>query len=399
MATSMNSDRAAASQEARSCLVEGYAHDRFADVRRIFEENIRDGVDVGASLSVAVAGELVVDLWGGWSDAGRTRPWQQDTLVNVYSVSKTMAAMTILLLADKAVLDPDATVAFYWPEFAQSGKKEVRLRHLLAHSAGLSGWKEPMATTDLFDWEKATTLLARQQPYWEPGSAPGYHGITQGFLLGEVVRRATGEMLGDIFQREIAEPLGADFHLGLDPVHHARVAPMIAERTHDGPPRGTPTELMINAVTNPLLYPFMTEATGTAEWTAAHIYAANGQGNARSIAKAHALLANGGEVGGRRLLSEAWCRRALKLQIEGLDLVLGMPARFGLGFGLPGDWLEAPHSDCIFWPGSGGAMSLVDLRARMSFGYAMNQRGGSGTLVDPRPMKLLRAVWAALSDF
>src|SRR5690606_33325580 len=155
----------------------------------------------------------------------------------------------------------------------------------------------------------------------------------------------------------------------------------------------------INAVTNPLLYPFMTEATGTAEWTAAHIYAANGQRNARSIAKAHALLANGGEVGARRLLSEAWCRRALKLQIEALDLVLGMPARFGLGFGLPGDWLEAPHSDCIFWPGSGGAMSLVDLRARMSFGYAMNQRGGSGTLVDPRPMKLLRAVWAALSDF
>lgn len=381
--------------------VQGFAQDRFAEVQRIFERHIAEGVDVGASLAVSVAGEMVVDLWGGWADADRTRLWREDSLVNVYSVSKTMAAITMLFLADKGGLDLDATVASYWPEFAQGGKEDVRLRHLMAHSAGLSGWKEPMAPTDLFDWEKATTLLARQQPYWRPGSAPGYHGITQGFLVGEVVRRATGDMLGEVFRREIAEPLGADFHLGLDARHFGRVVPMIAERAGSGPPRATPTDLMINAVTNPMLYPFMTDATGTAEWTAAHIYAANGQGNARSIAKVHALLANGGEAGGRgrRLMSEEGCRRALTLQIEGVDLVLGLPARFGMGFGLPGEWLETPHPDCIFWPGSGGAMSLVDLRSRMSFGYAMNQRGGSGTLVDPRAMECLRAVWAALPSF
>lgn len=399
MAASREAEFAEAGGSGRACPVQGFAQDRFVEVRHIFEEHIGNEADVGASLAVSIAGELVVDLWGGWADPDRTRLWQEDSLVNVYSVSKTMAATTVLLLADKGALDLDATVASYWPEFAQGGKEEIKLRHLMAHSAGLSGWKEPMVPTDLFDWEKATTLLARQQPYWQPGSAPGYHGITQGFLVGEVVRRATGEMLGDIFRREIAEPLGADFHLGMDVRHLDRVVPMIAERASGGPSRGAPTELMINAVTNPMLYPFMTDATRTAEWTAAHIYAANGQGNARSIAKVHALLANGGEAGGRRLMSEEGCRRAQHLEIEGVDRVLGIPARFGMGFGLPGDWLEAPHPDCIFWPGSGGAMSLVDLRSRMSFGYAMNQRGGSGALVDLRAMKLLRAVWAALPGF
>jgi len=398
MATSTEQEFAVAGAREGFYPVQGFAHDRFAEVRRIFERRIADGTEVGASVAVSVAGEMVVDLWGGAADAARTCPWGEDALVNVYSVSKTMTAITTLLLVDRGVLDLDATVASYWPEFAAGGKEDVKLRHLMAHSAGLSGWQESMAPTDLFDWEKATTLLARQEPYWQPGSAPGYHGITQGYLVGEVVRRATGEMLGDIFRREIAEPLDADFHLGLDIRHLDRVAPMIAERIGGGPTRTAPTRLMINAATNPPLYPFMTDATGTAEWTAAHIYAANGQGNARSIAKVHALFANGGEGNGRRLMSEAGCRRALDLGIEGLDVVLGIPARFGMGFGLPGEWFETPHPDCIFWPGSGGAMSFIDLRTRMSFGYAMNQRGGSGMLVDPRASDLLRAVWAALSN-
>jgi CubicO group peptidase (beta-lactamase class C family) len=377
----------------------GFAHDKFAAARDLFERRLADGTEVGASLAVSIEGELVVDLWGGWADAARTRAWAEDTLVNVYSVSKTMTAITALFLADRGVINFDAPVASYWPEFAEGGKGDIEVSHLMAHSAGLSGWREPMAPADLYDWEKATTLLGRQTPYWPPGTASGYHGITQGYLVGEVVRRATGEMLGEIFRREIAGPLGADFHLGLAAADHHRVAPMVAERAGDGPPRGAaPGALMINAVTNPMLYPFMTDATGTPEWTTAHIYAANGQGNGRSIAKVHALMANGGELGGKRLMSEAGCRRALDLQIEGVDLVLGMPARFGMGFGLPGAWLETPHPDCIFWPGSGGAMSLIDMKSRMSFGYAMNQRGGSGSLIDPRAHALLKATWNALAS-
>jgi CubicO group peptidase (beta-lactamase class C family) len=376
----------------------GFAHDRFAPVRDLFEHQLSDGSELGASLAVSVDGELVVDLWGGWAEEGRTRAWAEDTLVNVYSVSKTMTAITALLLADRGLIDFDAPVATYWPEFAQGGKGEVKVSHLMSHSAGLSGWKEPMAPPDLYDWEKATTLLARQEPDWVAGTASGYHGITQGFLVGEVVRRVTGEMLGEVFRREIAEPLGADFHLGLESSQHGRVSPMVAERAGGGPPRGAaPTALMINAVTNPMLYPFMTDATGTPAWTAAHIYAANGQGNGRSIAKIHALMAGGGQVGGKRLISEAGCRRALELQVEGVDLVLALPARFGMGFGLPGAWLETPNPDCIFWPGSGGAMSLTDMGSRMSFGYAMNQRGGSGSLIDPRAHGLLKAAWAALA--
>jgi CubicO group peptidase (beta-lactamase class C family) len=365
-------------------------------VRRLFEERLSDGTEIGASLAVSIDGELVVDLWGGWADEERTRTWDEDTLVNVYSVTKTMAAITALFLADQGVIDFDAPVASYWPEFAESGKGEIKVSHLMAHSAGLSGWREPMVPTDLYDWEKATTLLARQAPFWRPGTASGYHGITQGYLIGEVVRRATGEMLGEIFRRELAESLGADMHLGLDARDDHRVAELKAAPAVA--PTVMPGELMINMATNPPLASALSaETTRTRAWRAAPIYAANGQGNARAIAKVHALLANGGDVNGKRLMSEAGCRKALELQIEGIDLILAMPARFGMGFGLPGEWLRTPNPDCIFWPGAGGALAVIDMKSRMSFGYAMNKMG-SGFLVDPRPQDLLNAVWNALAS-
>lgn len=374
----------------------GFAHEKFADVRRLFEERLSDGTEIGASLAVSIDGELVVDLWGGWADEERTRTWDEDTLVNVYSVTKTMAAITALFLADQGVIDFDAPVASYWPEFAESGKGEIKVSHLMAHSAGLSGWREPMVPTDLYDWEKATTLLARQAPFWRPGTASGYHGITQGYLIGEVVRRATGEMLGEIFRRELAESLGADMHLGLDARDDHRVAELKAAPAVA--PTVMPGELMINMATNPPLASALSaETTRTRAWRAAPIYAANGQGNARAIAKVHALLANGGDVNGKRLMSEAGCRKALELQIEGIDLILAMPARFGMGFGLPGEWLRTPNPDCIFWPGAGGALAVIDMKSRMSFGYAMNKMG-SGFLVDPRPQDLLNAVWNALAS-
>jgi CubicO group peptidase (beta-lactamase class C family) len=178
----------------------GFAHDRFADVRRLFEQRLSDGTEIGAGLAVSVGGEMMVGLWGGWADEGRSRPWAEDTIVNVYSVTKTMMAITALFLADKGVIDFDAPVASYWPEFVQGGKGDIKVSHLMSHSAGLSGWKEPMVSTDLYDWEKATTLLARQEPFWRAGTASGYHGITQGYLVGEVVRRATGQSLAEVFR-------------------------------------------------------------------------------------------------------------------------------------------------------------------------------------------------------
>ncbi len=179
--------------------IHGTCDPRFTGVREAFAANFAGGLDVGASVAVSLAGELVVDLWGGFADGDRTRPWERDTIINVFSTTKTMMALTALVLADRGLLDLDAPVARYWPEFAANGKGDVRVRHLLSHTSGVSGWEERMTTADLYDWEKATRLLAAQAPWWEPGTASGYHALNQGFLVGEVVRRITGTTLGTFF--------------------------------------------------------------------------------------------------------------------------------------------------------------------------------------------------------
>ena len=211
----------------------GIALGRFAPLREAFAANFTSGDELGASFCATVDGETVVDLWGGWADEARTRAWQSDTIVNVYSTTKTMTALVALLLADRGELDFEAPVARYWPEFAANGKAEVKVSHLMSHSAGLPDWHEPITNSDLYDWEKVTRLLAEQAPDWVPGTEPGYHSVTFGYLVGEVVRRVTGRSLGTVFRQEIAEPLGADFYIGLPASEDARVADLI-------PPPGPP---------------------------------------------------------------------------------------------------------------------------------------------------------------
>ena len=201
--------------------IQGTAQDRFEPVRAAMAANLASGADLGLSFCATIDGETVVDLWAGWADAEKTRAWEADTIVNVYSTTKTMCALTALLVADRGELDFDKPVAYYWPEFAANGKADITVAHLMSHSSGLSGWEEPLDAEDLYDWEKATSLLAAQAPWWEPGTAPGYHAVTQGYLVGEVVRRIAGKSLGTVFREEIAEPLGADFHIGL-PAEHDR---------------------------------------------------------------------------------------------------------------------------------------------------------------------------------
>jgi CubicO group peptidase (beta-lactamase class C family) len=368
----------------------GFTQDRFAPARAAFEGNFASGADVGASFCATLEGETVVDLWGGHADAAQTRPWERDTIVNVYSTTKTMTALTALLLADRGELDFDAPVARYWPEFAANGKAGVKVSHLMSHSAGLSGWKEPIAKNDLYDWEKATGLLAAQAPFWEPGTAPGYHALTQGYLVGEVVRRVAGRSLGAVFREEIAEPLGADFHIGLPASEDGRVAELI-------PPAQTmasaaQTELQKNMATNPGID---VAETRTRAWRAAEIPAAGGTGNARSIAAIHVLLANGGTAKGKRILSEAGCRKALEPQIEGTDLILGAPVRYGMGFGLPSAMIPLPHPNTIFWGGYGGSLVIIDMDARTTFAYAMNKMVGT-TTGDMRAYGLAMAMWTAL---
>jgi CubicO group peptidase (beta-lactamase class C family) len=297
-----------------------------------------------------------------------------------------------LILADRGELDFDAPVARYWPEFAANGKAAIKVSHLMSHSAGLSGWKETITTADLYDWEKATRLLAEQAPYWEAGTAPGYHALTQGYLVGEVVRRITGRSLGTFFREEVAEPLGADFHIGFGPELDNRVADLIPPPPGGAIDDGAPSELMLNMAGNPPIDPL---ATRTRAWRAAEIPAAGGHGNARSVAQIHAILANGGVAQGKRFLSEAGCRKALEPQVEGMDLVLGLPAKYGMGFGLPKVMLDLPNPNSMFWGGYGGSLILIDMDARTTFGYAMN-RMGLTTMGDARAMAMAKAMWAAL---
>jgi CubicO group peptidase (beta-lactamase class C family) len=272
----------------------------------------------------------VVDIWGGFTDEAKTKPWERDTIINVWSTTKTMAALSALILADRGELDLHAPVARYWPEFKAGGKESVEVRHLLSHNAGLSGWQEPMAPEDLYDWEKAISALAAQEPWWEPGTASGYHAITQGYLVGEVIRRITGQTVGHFFAEELAGPLGADFHIGTGPEHDDRVALVIPP-----PPLeilgADPNSIAVRTLSNP---PLSAEQSWEVAWRRAEIPAAGGHGNARSVAAVQAVLAGGGEVNGRRFLSAKGAEAVLQEQSYGPDLVLGVPIRFGMGYGL-----------------------------------------------------------------
>ena len=368
-------------------LVQGFAQDRYEPLRAAFAANLATGVDVGAAVCVTVEGETVVDLWGGFADPAE-RPWQRDTLVNVYSTTKTVTALVALLLADRDELDFDAPVAHYWPEFAVNGKQGVKVSHVMSHSAGLPGWRQPMRTEDLYDWDKSTKLLAEQALDWEPGTACGYHGLTQGYLIGEVVRRITGRSVGTVLREEIAGPLHADFHIGLPASEEPRVAELIPPPT--GPPQEIMgTDLQVRVATNP--GPEVSEVNSRG-WRSAEIPAAGGTGNARSVARLHAVLANDGVVDGRRFLSADGCRRALELQIAGRDLILDMPMRYGMGFAL-GDGLM-PSANTLYWGGYGGSLAIIDLDARTTFCYVMNKMAGA--VADLRGFRLGMVMWETM---
>ncbi|MGE0540137.1 MAG: serine hydrolase domain-containing protein [Dehalococcoidia bacterium] len=373
--------------------IQGACDERFAAVGAAMAQNFQQGLDVGASVAVTVDGELVVDLWGGHVDAAQSIPWERDTITNVWSTTKTMTALCALMLADRGAIDLHAPVARYWPEFAAGGKERVEVRHLLGHTSGLSGWQEPITVETLYDWERATSLLAAQAPWWEPGSASGYHAVSQGYLVGEVIRRAIGQTVGQFFAAELAGPLGADFHIGLASSEFGRVANVIPP-----PPlplgEADPASVAMKTLTNPLLD---AAVAWTEDWRRAEIPAANGHGNARSVATVQSVLACGGEVRGRRFLSADGCAAVFEQQAEGTDLVLGVPIRFGMGYGLSSPEMPiSPSERSCFWGGWGGSLIVVDLDARMTVAYVMNKMG-EGTLGDTRGAGIVAAAYASLA--
>lgn len=354
--------------------VHGSCDDAFGPVRDAFIGNFDQGNEVGASVAVTHHGRPVVDLWAGDADqAGR--PWEQDTIVNVYSTTKTMAATCVLMLADRGEIDLDAPVADLWPEFRANGKAGVLVRHVMSHSAGLSGFEPAITATDLYDWDRVCELLAAQAPWWEPGARSGYHAITQGYLQGELVRRATGRSVGTFFHDEVAAPLGADFHIGLPASEDHRVADLVPPDLSAALGTGAiqPDTLAARTL---LSCPLDATEPRTRAWRGAEIPAAGGTGNARSVARVHSALACGGEADGVRLMSADAVERILEEQISGTDGVLGVPMRFGMGFGLMSDLIPlSPNKRAFFWGGWGGSLAVIDLDAEVSVAYVMNRMG------------------------
>jgi CubicO group peptidase (beta-lactamase class C family) len=348
--------------------VHGTTTAKFAGLVDHLEKSLASGADVGASIAVFHREELVADIWGGYRDEEKTTPWDRDTLVNVWSTTKTMTFLVALMLHDRGELDFDATVATYWPEFAANGKEAIEVRHLMNHCAGLSGWQETIVPEDLANWDLATSLLAAQKPWWEDRSMSGYHAVTQGFLIGEVVRRITGTTIGEFFKSEVADVLDADFFIGLPESEEHRVSLVIPP-----PPENfgdaAPDSIMVRTLTSPLL-----DATAPRHrwWRAAEIPAANGHGNALAVATIQQVMANNGHVNGHRFFSEKTGDKVFQRQVGGVDQVLAVDMSFGLGYGLASSYVPVGPRTC-FWGGYGGSLIMMDQELGLTISYMMNK--------------------------
>ncbi|MEI8392156.1 MAG: serine hydrolase domain-containing protein [Actinomycetes bacterium] len=373
--------------------VHGYVKNGFEAVRDAFAGNFKTDFEVGASVAVMHKGEMVVDIWAGHTDLERTQPWNEDTLINVWSTTKTQMFLCVLILANDGLLSLDDPVAKFWPEFAAHGKDGVLVRHLMSHTSGLSGWDESIKVEDLYDHEKCAGLLAAQAPWWEPGTKSGYHAMTQGYLLGELVKRVTGISLGNFFRTRVAEPLNADFHIGTPASVDERVAKVIpAEQVL--PANIKPESIFARTMLNPVMD---ARFSWTPEWRRCESPAANGHGNARSVALTQSIISHGGALNGQRFISPEMIERIFEVQADGVDLVLGSPSKIGIGYGLTSKHTPVSSNPrSCFWGGWGGSLCVNDLDAQMTFAYVMN-RMGNGTVGDMRAAGPLIATHMAIA--
>jgi CubicO group peptidase (beta-lactamase class C family) len=398
--------------------INGYCDPRFSRVAEEFNRNFKERGEVGGSVCITLEGETVVDLWGGVARPTTNTPWEENTISIIWSCTKGATALCAHILASRGLLDFDAPVAKYWPEFAQAGKENIPVRMLLNHQSGLAGLRNPLPEGAFTDWEVMTQALAAAEPLWKPGLMRGYQGITFGWLVGEVVRRISGKSLGTFFREEVAEPLGLDFWIGLPEEHEGRTATMMMP-ANDPDPSGvvSPFFAALADPTSPSALMFFNNGGYVApradgvmwfdsrEGHAAEVGAAGGISNARGLAGMYAPLANGGSHKGVRLVDAESLYKMSAVSSAGVDAVLLLPLRFSLGYmktvdnrhvpgAVAGDnalLSEAAFGHCGF----GGSVGFADPEAKMSFGYTMNKMG-PGTGLNERGQSLVDAAYLSL---
>ncbi|OJD29645.1 beta-lactamase [Diplodia corticola] len=388
--------------------VQGTCDSRFKKVEELFQSYLDSGEELGASFTVNLDGQEVVDLWGGHADASRTRAWERDTITTVWSTTKCITALAVLVLIDRGLVSPDDPVAKHWPEFGANGKQHVQVRHLLSHTSGVSGWDARLSFDDVCDLPRATALLAAQAPWWEPGNGQsGYHAFTYGHLNGELVRRVTGKSLRAFIAEDLvhapATPGDGDFQLGCaDEALWPRIAETVPPPAMDAtvkPPAGVES-IAAKTMRSP---PPDATAANTAAWRRAELGGANGIGNARGVARLLSAVALAGRPSSSQaLLSRETVELVFEEQARGVDLVTGAPMRIGIGLGLAGkdtiaNWLpdEGDESRLCFWGGWGGSAGIMDVKRGLTIAYVMNKMENVGFGND-RTKGLVSAVYEAL---
>jgi CubicO group peptidase (beta-lactamase class C family) len=374
-------------------------------VREAVAANFRDHDELGCAVVLTIEGMPVVDLWAGWADQARTRRWEEDTMVAVFSVGKAMVTTSLLMLVECGEVGLDVPVAAYWPEFAASGKAGVTVRMLLSHRAGLPAVRRSLPDDAPYDWDLMTTALASEEPWWEPGSRHGYHVNTFGFLAGEIIRRVSGKTIGSFFRDEVAEPLGSDFHFGFGPELDGRVAEYVfGHSSSEFVAEGVEMEQSVRdedrlfLLGRVYLNPPGLSGIGTVNaraWRAAEIPSANGHASARAVARVFTALACGGAVDEVRVLRQETIGQAIAEASSGPDFVLGRPSRFGLGFQLTQTERPlGPNARTFGHFGAGGSVGFADPDLRLAFAYVINRSGPRWQ--NPRNRALIDAVYAAI---
>lgn len=365
--------------------IHGTCDDRFAKLRDSFAKNFEDGREIGASFALLIEGEPVVDLWGGSADLAKTRPWSEDTVVPVASSSKIILAIALMMLVDRKLIDLDARIASIWPEFGQAGKDNILVRHILSHSTGVAGFDRKTDDAFFENWEDVIKELEGQEPWWEPGTQMGYHNMTQGYLIGELIRRSTGRPYLEFLEQEILKPLGSSYMAKIRADDVERVAEVSFDP--DVHPLPTNKEEEIGYKAREPLFGAIERWFKSPVWFSGKFPALDGHSNAKGLAEVGSILACGGTVHGHRYLSDTLVTLMSEEEIYTDDLVFHMPMRFSLGVGLGSKEYPLPFERAMHWGGFGGSIIFMIPEARACYAYTPNNFIGDEG-IDPRGVGL-----------